>query len=147
MGASLGLSRHDQLQHFIASRVWDDAPLRRLLAKRANRLVGGPGAALVIGDMALTKKGTRSVCVERQYCGQLGNQANCRALVSLALAGREVPLPVGLRLFLPERWTDDPERCVAAGVPETEVARAATVRSRWPSGTGCLLPAWGSVPR
>jgi SRSO17 transposase len=35
-----------------------------------------------------------------------------------------VPLPVGLRLFLPAAWTDDPARCDAAGVPETaQVAR------------------------
>jgi SRSO17 transposase len=27
MAASLGLSGHDQLQHFIASPAWDDAPL------------------------------------------------------------------------------------------------------------------------
>jgi SRSO17 transposase len=121
MAASLGLSGHDQLQHFIASPAWDDAPLWRVLAERADRLVGGPSAALVIDDTALPKKGTLSVGVERQYCGQLGKQANCQALVSLTLAGREVPLPVGLRLFLPERWTDDPERCAAAGVPETEV--------------------------
>jgi len=32
---------------------------------------------------------------------------------------------VGLRLFLPEEWSRDPERCAAAGVPEDEVmARA-----------------------
>jgi SRSO17 transposase len=44
--------------------------------------------------------------------------ANCQVLVSLTLARGEVPLPVGLRLFLPTAWTDDPERCEAAGVPE-----------------------------
>ena len=27
MAASLGLSGHDQLQHFIASSAWDDGPL------------------------------------------------------------------------------------------------------------------------
>jgi SRSO17 transposase len=124
MAASLGLSGHDQLQHFIASPAWDDAPLWRVLAGQAGRLVGGPKAALVIDDTALPKKGRLSVGVARQYCGQLGKQANCQALVSLTLAGREVPAPVGLRLFLPEEWTSDPERCAAAGVPEGErVAR------------------------
>jgi SRSO17 transposase len=84
-------------------------------------VVGGPKAALVIDDTALPKKGTLSVGVARQYCGQLGKRANCQALVSLTLAGREVPVPVGLRLFLPAEWTADPGRCAAAGVPEAEV--------------------------
>ena len=125
MATSLGLSGHDQLQHFIASPAWDDAPLWRVLAEKADRLVGGPEAVLVIDDTALPKKGTLSVGVARQYCGQLGKRANCQALVSLTLAGWEVPVPVGLRLFLPEEWSRDPERCAAAGVPEDEVlARA-----------------------
>ncbi len=125
MAASLGLSGHDQLQHFIASPAWEDAPLWRVLAEEADRLVGGPKAALVVDDTALPKKGTLSVGVARQYCGQLGKRANCQALVSLTLAGREVPVPVGLRLFLPEEWTSDPERCAAAGVPEAEIAARA----------------------
>src|SRR3954465_15676491 len=117
MAASLGLSGHDQLQHFIASPAWDDAPLWRVLAERADRLVGGPEAALVIDDTALPKKGTLSVGVARQYCGQLGKRANCQALVSLTLAGREGPVPVGLRVFLPGGWARGPERCGAAGGP------------------------------
>ena len=121
MAASLGLSGHDQLQHFIASRAWDDGPLWRVLAEQADRLAGGPKAALVIDDTALPKKGTLSVGVARQYCGQLGKRANCQALVSLTLAGQEVPVPVGLRLFLPAEWTSDAERCAAAGVPDEEM--------------------------
>jgi SRSO17 transposase len=76
MAACLGLSGHDQLQHFIASPAWDDGPLWRVLAEQANRLVGGSEAVLVIDDTALPKKGTLSVGVERQYCGQLGKKAN-----------------------------------------------------------------------
>jgi SRSO17 transposase len=121
MAASLGLGGHDQLQHFIASPAWDDGPLWWVLAKQADQLVGGPEAVLVIDDTALPKKGTLSVGVTRQYCGQLGKRANCQALVSLTLAGQEVPVPVGLRLFLPEEWTRDPERCAAAGVPDEDV--------------------------
>ena len=63
MAASLGLTGHDQLQHFIASPAWDDAPLWRVLTEQADRLVGGPKAALVIDDTALPKKGTLSVGV------------------------------------------------------------------------------------
>ena len=121
MAARLGLSGHDQLQHFIASPAWDDGPLWRVLAERADRLVGGPQAALVVDDTALPKKGALSVGVARQYCGQLGKKASCQALVSLTLAGQETPIPVALRLFLPEEWTREPARCMAAGVPEAEV--------------------------
>jgi SRSO17 transposase len=121
MAARFGLSGHDQLQHFIASPAWDDAPLWRVLAGTADRLVGGPDAVLVIDDTALPKKGELSVGVARQYCGQLGKRANCQALVSLTLARGEVPIPLALRLFLPEEWTRDPARCARAGIPEAEV--------------------------
>ncbi len=126
IAARLGLSGHDQLHHFVSSPAWDDAPLWRVLAERANRLVGGDDAVLVIDDTALPKKGTASVGVAGQYCGALGKQANCQSLVSLTLARREVPVPIGLRLFLPTVWTDDPSRCATAGVPE--VARSAQTK-------------------
>ena len=45
MAAGLGLRGHDQLQHFVASPAWDDAPLRRLLVEKADALVGGAGRA------------------------------------------------------------------------------------------------------
>ena len=118
MAAGLGLAGHDQLQHFIASPAWDDAPLWTVLAQEADQLVGGAGAYLVIDDTALPKKGTLSVGVSRQYCGQLGKRANCQSLVSLSLARDEVPVPVGLRLFLPDDWIGDAARCARAGVPE-----------------------------
>jgi SRSO17 transposase len=116
--ARLGLSGHDQLHHFITSTAWDDAPLRRLLVERADALVGGSDAVLVIDDTALPKQGKHSVGVARQYCGALGKRANCQVLVSLTLASGEVPVPVGLRLYLPEGWAADPERGATAGIPE-----------------------------
>lgn len=125
MAERLGLGGHDQLQHFVASPAWDDAPLWAVLAREAGRLVGGKAAYLVIDDTALPKQGRLSVGVARQYCGQLGKRANCQSLVSLTLAAGEVPVPVSLRLFLPDEWVADPERCARAGVPEAEmVARA-----------------------
>ena len=35
-------------------------------------------------------------------------------MVSLTLASQEVPVMVGLRLFLPENWTSDPRRLAQA---------------------------------
>lgn len=73
---------------------------------------------LAVDDTALVKQGRHSVGVKRQYCGQLGKRANCQALVSLTLARAEVPVCVGLRLFLPENWCGDAERRAATAVPD-----------------------------
>ena len=72
---------------------------------------------MIIDDTALPKKGRHSVGVAPQYASALGKTANCQSLVSVTLAAREVPVMVGLRLFLPESWTDDPKRMARARVP------------------------------
>src|SRR3954463_16282072 len=108
----------EQLHHFIGGSPWATGPLEAVLAEEADALVGGPEAVLVIDDTALPKQGKHSVGGARQYCGCLGKRADCQVLVSLPLARGEVPVPAGLRLFLPDEWTADPERCAGAGVPE-----------------------------
>jgi SRSO17 transposase len=65
----------------------------------------------------MPKKGTESVGVAHQYCGQLGKQENCRTAVSLTLATKEGSVVLQYQLYLPKEWTDDPGRCRAAGVP------------------------------
>jgi SRSO17 transposase len=109
---------YDQLHHFIGSGVWDAAPLEAALLVEADKLVGGEDAWLIIDDTALPKKGRHSVGVAPQYASALGKTANCQSLVSVTLASREVSVMVGLRLFLPETWTDDPERMARARVPK-----------------------------
>jgi SRSO17 transposase len=100
----------------------DSAPLEIALLKEADRLVGDEKGFLVIDDTALPKKGQHSVGVAPQYASSLGKTSNCQSLVSVTLASREVPVMVGLRLFLPETWTDDPERMTRAQVPKNRQA-------------------------
>jgi SRSO17 transposase len=119
MAARVAPGDTQQLHHFVSTSPWATAPLEDELVKAADRLVGGADAVLVVDDTALVKQGRRSVGVKRQYCGQLGKKANCQALVSLALARAEVPVCVGLRLFMPEDWCADAGRRAGAGVPET----------------------------
>ena len=45
-----------------------------------------------------------------------------QSLVSLTLARGEVPVPIGLRLFLPKSWTEDSARCAGVGVPDASRA-------------------------
>jgi SRSO17 transposase len=126
MAARVAPADTRQLHHFVSTSPWATAPLEDELVKAADRLVGGPDAALVVDDSALVKQGRHSVGVKRQYCGQLGKKANCQSLVSLTLASAEVPVGVGLRLFLPEDWGGDAGRRAAAGVPE-----AVAYRPKW----------------
>ena len=114
----------------------------------ADRLVGGSDAVLVVDDTALPKKGDRSVGVAAQYASALGKNANCQTLVSLTLARTEVPVIVGLRLFLPESWTSDPARLKRTGVPteyrnarsKPEVALAEI--DRWSPQAFALAVCW-----
>jgi SRSO17 transposase len=118
MAARLVPGQYDRLHHFVSSGVWDAGSLERELTVQADRLVGSADSYLVVDDTALPKKGDHSVGVAAQYASALGKTANCQTLVSLTLARDEVPVAVGLRLFLPESWTGDPERMKRAHVPE-----------------------------
>ena len=118
MAARVGDVGYDRLHHFVAAGVWDSGPLEVALLKEADRLVGDQAGFLVIDDTALPKKGRHSVGVAPQYASSLGKTSNCQSLVSVTLASREVPVMIGLRLFLPDSWTDDPERMMRAQVPK-----------------------------
>ena len=91
---------------------------RRSWRSRRTSWSAARGAFLVIDDTTLPKKGSHSVGVAPQYASALGKTANCQTLVSLTLARDEVPVMVGLRLFLPESWTGDGDRLTNAGVPD-----------------------------
>ena len=145
MAARIAPGDLQQLHHFVSTSPWATAPLEEELVKAADRLVGGPDAVLVVDDTALVKQGRHSVGVKRQYCGQLGKRANCQSLVSLTLARSEVPVGVGLRLFLPEDWAADAGRRAAAGVPETP-ATARNGGSRSTGSTACRPRAPASAP-
>jgi SRSO17 transposase len=106
----------------VCASCWPPEPLERVLAEKAQALVGGQDAVLIVDDTALLKQGRRSVASARQYAGRRGKTANCQTLVSLTLARGEVPVGLALRLFLPAEWTDDPARCRAAGVPADRIA-------------------------
>jgi SRSO17 transposase len=74
--------------------------------------------AWIVDDTGFPKQGKHSVGVARQYCGQLGKSDNCQAAVSLSVSAWASSLPIAWRLYLPEVWCEDAERCRQAGVPE-----------------------------
>lgn len=118
MAARVCPGQTQQLHHFVAGSPWATEPLEQVLHTKADRLVGGEDAVLIIDDTALPKQGKHSAGVARQWCGVAGKRANCQVLVSLTLARAEVPVPIALRLYLPEDWAQDAPRRAAAKVPE-----------------------------
>jgi SRSO17 transposase len=79
----------------------------------------GPVVAWIIDDTGFPKQGKHSVGVARQYCGQLGKSDNCQAaVVSSSVSTWNSSLPMAWRLYLPEVWCQDAERCQQAGVPK-----------------------------
>jgi SRSO17 transposase len=117
MAQQLAPTEGEQLHHFVATSGWETAPLETELAHKAQQLVGGHEAYLIVDDTTLPKKGRCSVGVAPQYSGAVGKMTNCQTLISLTMARQEVPACMALRLFLPQEWTDDAPRCAKAGVP------------------------------
>ena len=111
---------HQSLHHIVAEAAWSDAALlaevRRQVLPAMTRKQSL--AAWIVDDTGFPKKGTHSVGVTRQYCGQLGKQENCRVAVSVSLGTEQASLPVAYRLYLPEIWAQDPARRKQAGVPK-----------------------------
>lgn len=110
---------HQSLHHLVAEAPWsDEAVLKSVRAQVLTAMKqDGPVAAWIVDDTGLPKKGRHSVGVARQYCGQVGKQDNCQVAVSLSVASQYASLPVAWRLYLPESWAKDRERCRIAGVP------------------------------
>src|ERR1019366_9416609 len=103
---------HQSLHHIVAEAAWNDAALLREVRRQVLPAMTRqhPLTAWIADDTGFPKKGTHSVGVTRQYCGQLGKQENCRVAVSLSLATEQASLPVAYQLYLPEIWAQERER-------------------------------------
>jgi SRSO17 transposase len=119
---------HDSLLHFIRESPWDDAAVRQ----EATRYVVGALSAReaittwIIDDTGFIKQGTHSPGVQRQYTGSAGKTCNCQLGVSLSIATPTEQVPIDFELYLPKSWTEDPERCKAARIPDTMVFKTKT---------------------
>ena len=113
-------AQHQSLLHLVAQAPWSDQAVLTRVRERVLPSItrDEPVQAWIIDDTGFPKKGSHSVGVARQYCGQLGKQDNCQVAVSLSVATHQGSLPVAYRLYLPKDWADDPVRRTVARVPD-----------------------------
>jgi SRSO17 transposase len=116
MAERLGVDSQ-KLQQFITDSPWEAQPVWDAIRRE---VVGSlePLVAWIVDETGWLKQGQHSVGVAHQYCGAVGKSANCQVNVQVAVTDGQVAVPVGARLYLPERWTQDRARCQAAGVPD-----------------------------
>jgi SRSO17 transposase len=113
-------SAHQYLHHFVANAAWSDDAVLKAVREQAIPAIQRHGAitAWIIDDTGMPKKGDASVGVSHQYCGNLGKQANCQVAVSLSVSNGFASLPIAYRLYLPQKWIDDPVRCASVNIPK-----------------------------
>jgi SRSO17 transposase len=114
-------SNYQAMQQLVSDSPWDHHAVMAAVAAQADGMIGGHrDSALYVDESGFAKKGTHSVGVQRQYCGRLGKIENCQVGVFACLSCHDRSALVDFRLFLPEQWARDEERCAKAKVPEAE---------------------------
>ena len=119
-----GLSgvKEQDLQQFLSDSPWSSQMAWQWAGQRANELLGGQRHSMLLMDeSAHAKKGKMSVGVARQHNGRLGKTDNCQVGVYAALALGTRATLTGCRLYLPQEWVENPQRCRDAGMPEEAI--------------------------
>jgi SRSO17 transposase len=109
------------LQEFLSLSKWDHERLRDTMQRIVARDHAEDQAIGIIDESGHPKKGDKTACVQRQYCGNTGKIDNCVMSVHLCYAGFDGAFRamIDSDLYLPENGWDEPERCREAGIPES----------------------------
>ena len=106
-----------RLEWLLGGAKWDADILRDRVRDYVVASLGAEDAVLIADDTQVIKKGVKSVGVAPQHCGLTGQTENCQVMPMLSYASGRGHAFIDRALYLPRRWTDDPQRCAQAGVP------------------------------
>ena len=106
-----------RLEWLLGGAKWDADALRDRVRDYVVATLGAEDGVLIADDTQVIKKGDKSVGVAPQHCGATGQTENCQVLPMLSYASGRGHAFIDRALYLPRRWTDDPQRCAQAGVP------------------------------
>jgi SRSO17 transposase len=111
-------SDYQGMEQFISSSPWCHQALMDQVAMDADELLGDETkTGLFLDESSFLKKGKESVGVQRQWSGRAGKVENCQVGVFACLGKGEHMTITDFRLYLPESWAEDDDRCEKAKVP------------------------------
>jgi len=124
MAEEIPKSEYRAYQHFISNSNWDCEGLKKSVALECSQVLSNQKlknkkpTGYIVDESSHLKKGKESVGVGRQYAGVIGKVDNCQVGVYSSLVNEKYASIINERLFLPESWTKDSERCKKVGIPK-----------------------------
>jgi SRSO17 transposase len=106
------------MQRLLRRADWDVDGVRDDVRDYVAGHLGDREGVLIADDTGFLKKGTKSAGVQRQYSGTAGRTENCQVGTFLAYASVHGHALIDRELYLPQSWTEDRDRCRAAGIPD-----------------------------
>jgi SRSO17 transposase len=106
------------LQNFIHQSPWDEQGPWRRYREHLRTTLGSQQGLFVFEEITFVKQGQHSVGVQRQFSQSLGEKVNCQIAVGVHYVSPLGHAPLALRLYLPRKWLEQPDRLIQAGVPE-----------------------------
>lgn len=117
---------YHQYHNFLSESKWDYQQVNNTTALETSALLEGcksksrKPTGYIVDESSHLKKGKESVGVSRQYAGVSGKVDNCQVAVYSSLCNEGNVSIINVKLFLPEQWTQDKDRCHKAGIPQSE---------------------------
>ena len=100
------------LTNFMSRSKWDDKEMLEEYRAELARLLFHEEAMITGDESGFPKKGTNSVGVAHQYCGNTGKVDNCQTGVMVGYASPKGYGLIGYNLYLPKDWFSDSYRAL-----------------------------------
>jgi SRSO17 transposase len=113
-------SNNQSLSHFLSNSPWSSSNLLKYVQNKSTKIIGKNGV-LILDDTGIKKYGNCSVGASRQYLGNQGKKELCQVSVCLSYAKEDNRMLIDERLYLPEKWITDKDRCLKAKIPLEEI--------------------------
>ncbi|MFD6422824.1 IS701 family transposase [Streptomyces sp. NPDC060198] len=114
----VGDATPDGMQHLLHRAKWDADAIRDDIRASVVEHLHDTEAVLVVDETDDLKKGTATVGVQRQYTGTAGRIENAQVAVYLVYSADRGHAAIDRALYVPRSWTEDPDRCRSAGIPD-----------------------------